>query len=103
MKAEITPEIIFLKIKDIYIYKKSFQTFRFPSLLHTHRLICHKEGLATDARALQALVEKADGDIRTCLNTLQFLRSKMSILRHNDVKHLTVGQKDTSKSQYEIW
>ena len=33
--------------------------------------ICDEEGLETDLRALCLLAEMTDGDVRSCLNTLQ--------------------------------
>jgi hypothetical protein len=50
-----------------------FNIKRVPSTVIAQRLksICSQEGLSADIRTLCALVDAADGDIRTCLNTLQ--------------------------------
>lgn len=44
-----------------------------PTLTIAKRLqeICDNEGLDTDLRALGLLCDMADGDLRSCLNTLQ--------------------------------
>jgi chromosome transmission fidelity protein 18 len=73
--------------------------------------ICTLEGLLTDMKTLQALVEKADGDIRVCLNTLQFLfkrdhskGGKKFCLTHDMVKELDLnGKKDEHESIFSIW
>jgi chromosome transmission fidelity protein 18 len=38
--------------------------------------ICARQRIQTDARALMALCELADNDIRSCLNTLQFMQAQ---------------------------
>ncbi len=51
-----------------------------PSPSHTHserlRVICRRERIETDTRALLAMCELADNDVRSCLNTLQFLKAQ---------------------------
>lgn len=44
-----------------------------PTLTIAKRLqdICDNEGLDTDLRALSLLCDMTDGDLRSCLNTLQ--------------------------------
>ncbi|KAL3639772.1 hypothetical protein CASFOL_014740 [Castilleja foliolosa] len=42
-------------------------------------------------------------DIRSCLNTLQFLNKKKEILNVLEISSQVVGRKDTSKSAFEIW
>ncbi|GJN08363.1 hypothetical protein PR202_ga26274 [Eleusine coracana subsp. coracana] len=52
------------------------------SLFYLFRLkyICKKEGFKTSAIALSALAEYTECDIRSCLNTLQFLNKKRAAL-----------------------
>jgi chromosome transmission fidelity protein 18 len=47
---------------------------------------------------MMALCEKADNDIRTCLNTLQFIHRKSSDLTLSAVQAVALGQKDSHKS-----
>jgi len=61
------------------------------------------EQLKADINALLALCERTDNDIRSCLNTLQFVRRKQKELTLRDVQSMTVGQKDTQKSLFSVW
>ncbi|KAJ3174600.1 hypothetical protein HDU87_007082 [Geranomyces variabilis] len=65
--------------------------------------ICRWEGLAADLRTLTALCEMADGDIRSCLNTLQFLRKKTAILTLDVLHGVDVGQKDVGRGLFVVW
>ena len=65
--------------------------------------ISRKERLSTDMTALLALCEKTDNDIRACLSTLQFFKSKGKELRSSDVQKANIGQKDVQKSQFSVW
>jgi chromosome transmission fidelity protein 18 len=95
--------------------------FRKPSvsmLSKRLKMICDYEGLRVDSRALSLLCEKADCDIRTCLNTLQFLHRQQKqlhdptsstkkqssrIITMNMIRNLNVGLKDTQKSIFTVW
>jgi len=61
------------------------------------------EQLKADINALLALCERTDNDIRSCLNTLQFVRQKQGELTIRDVQSMTVGQKDSQKSLFSVW
>ncbi|XP_059092266.1 chromosome transmission fidelity protein 18 homolog isoform X2 [Tigriopus californicus] len=65
--------------------------------------ISRKENLLTDTTALNALCEKTENDIRSCLSTLQFFKSKGKPLRTMDVQQANVGQKDSQKSHFSVW
>ncbi|QCE05592.1 chromosome transmission fidelity protein 18 [Vigna unguiculata] len=65
--------------------------------------ICKKEGMKASAIALTALAEYTECDIRSCLNTLQFLSKKKEDLNVFDIGSQVVGQKDTSKNVFDIW
>ncbi|PSS24093.1 Chromosome transmission fidelity protein [Actinidia chinensis var. chinensis] len=67
------------------------------------KYICNKEGLKTSSIPLAALAEYTDCDIRSCLNTLQFLHKKKETLNVLEINSQVVGRKDTSKSVFEIW
>ncbi|KAI9007309.1 P-loop containing nucleoside triphosphate hydrolase protein [Gaertneriomyces semiglobifer] len=81
-------------------------TFRTPPLkILARRLheICAWEGLKTDMPTLTALCELTEGDIRSCLNSLQFLRQKTTLLTIDMVSNLNVGHKDMSKGLFKVW
>ncbi|KAM6940353.1 chromosome transmission fidelity protein 18 homolog isoform 2-T2 [Xenentodon cancila] len=76
-----------------------------PSRL-TQRLaeISLHEGLKADAGALLTLCEKTDNDIRSCINTLQFLHGRgVKQLDTKTVQHVSVGQKDQNKGLFHLW
>ncbi|XP_063961943.1 chromosome transmission fidelity protein 18 homolog [Lytechinus pictus] len=59
--------------------------------------------LQTDLTSLMALCVKADNDIRSCLNTLQFLQQQGKPVTLGLIHSLNVGQKDQHKSLYTVW
>eukprot|EP00261_Vitis_vinifera_P032295 XP_019073538.1 PREDICTED: chromosome transmission fidelity protein 18 homolog [Vitis vinifera] len=61
------------------------------------------EGLKTNSTALAALAEYTECDIRSCLNTLQFLNKKNQTLNVFEISSQVVGQKDMSRSIFDIW
>ncbi|KAL4312022.1 hypothetical protein GQ457_01G023010 [Hibiscus cannabinus] len=67
------------------------------------KYICNKEGMKTSSIALTALAEFTDCDIRSCLNTLQFLHKKKEALNVMDISSQVIGRKDISKSAFDIW
>ena len=71
----------------------------------TQRLqdIASREKMRTDMTALMALAEKTDNDIRSCLSTLQFFKSRGKYMRAVDVHKTNIGQKDVHRSLFSIW
>jgi chromosome transmission fidelity protein 18 len=67
------------------------------------KTICEIEGLKADSRSLNTLSEVTGCDIRSCLNSLQFIKSKSSILDDAMVKQATVGIKDSGTSLQRVW
>ncbi|KAK7279105.1 hypothetical protein RJT34_24149 [Clitoria ternatea] len=67
------------------------------------KYICNKEGMKATAIALTALAEYTECDIRSCLNTLQFLSKKKETLNAFDIGSQVVGQKDMTKNVLDIW
>uniref|UniRef100_F6HCZ5 Chromosome transmission fidelity protein 18 homolog n=1 Tax=Vitis vinifera TaxID=29760 RepID=F6HCZ5_VITVI len=67
------------------------------------KYICNMEGLKTNSTALAALAEYTECDIRSCLNTLQFLNKKNQTLNVFEISSQVVGQKDMSRSIFDIW
>ncbi|XP_024983880.1 chromosome transmission fidelity protein 18 homolog [Cynara cardunculus var. scolymus] len=67
------------------------------------KYICNKEGMRTSSVALTALAEYTECDIRSCLNTLQFLNKKKEVLNVLDISSQVIGRKDSSRSVFDIW
>ncbi|KAH9650059.1 AAA domain-containing protein [Citrus sinensis] len=65
--------------------------------------ICNNESMKTSSIALTTLAEYTECDIRSCLNTLQFLDKKKEILNVMDIGSQVVGRKDMSRSAFDIW
>ncbi|XP_067671435.1 chromosome transmission fidelity protein 18 homolog [Haliotis asinina] len=65
--------------------------------------IVREERIKAEMNALLALCEKSENDIRSCLNTLQFVRQKKQDFNLRVVQNLTVGQKDSHKSMFSLW
>ncbi|KAM4750097.1 chromosome transmission fidelity protein 18 homolog isoform 2-T2 [Anableps anableps] len=76
-----------------------------PSRL-TQRLaeISTMQGLKADTGALMSLCEKTDNDIRSCINTLQFLHGRgLKQLDSRTIQSISVGQKDQNKGLFYLW
>ncbi|XP_062210694.1 uncharacterized protein LOC133912120 [Phragmites australis] len=67
------------------------------------KYICKSEDFKTSAIALSALAEYTECDIRSCLNTLQFLNKKSVALNITAFDSQVIGQKDKSKSILDVW
>ncbi|GLB34690.1 putative holliday junction DNA helicase ruvB N-terminus [Lyophyllum shimeji] len=75
--------------------------FQRPADIHTVkrlRKVCELEGLEADSRALTTLVGVAKGDLRGCLNTLQFIKSRNQEVTESVVRNATVGMKEADTS-----
>ncbi|NWH93293.1 CTF18 protein, partial [Aegithalos caudatus] len=63
-----------------------------------------RQGMRADTGALLALCEKTDSDIRSCINTLQFLHGRgQRELSVQMVQTMRVGLKDQNKGLFSIW
>lgn len=58
--------------------------------------------LHCDMDAMVALCDKTSNDIRSALNTLQFLSKRTNRITSKIVKELNIGQKDMEKSVFTI-
>lgn len=67
------------------------------------KYICNKEGMKTSSIALTALAEHTECDIRSCLNTLQFLNKKNEVLNAWEIGSQVVGRKDMSRGVFDVW
>ncbi|KAM0788007.1 hypothetical protein ACM66B_006207 [Microbotryomycetes sp. NB124-2] len=66
------------------------------------RDICDDEGLRADAKNLMLLAEVAEGDLRSCLNTLQFIKRRSSVVDEAAIRSTLVGTKDTGTSLSQV-
>ncbi|XP_073698781.1 chromosome transmission fidelity protein 18 homolog [Garra rufa] len=66
--------------------------------------ITRRQGMKADTGTLMALCEKTDNDIRSCINTLQFLHSRgQKQLDQRSVNSVSVGLKDQNKGLFSVW
>ncbi|EIE90206.1 hypothetical protein RO3G_14917 [Rhizopus delemar RA 99-880] len=65
--------------------------------------ICENEGLETDLGTLRMLAETADGDLRSCINTLQYIRSTSRVFTKNMLNDGGIGKKDSNQYLFSIW
>ena len=61
------------------------------------------EGLHSDLRAMMALCEMTQGDMRSCINTLQFIKRKTNKLTKESLMEVDIGSKDFSKNLFKLW
>uniref|UniRef100_A0ABM5F0V8 Chromosome transmission fidelity protein 18 homolog n=1 Tax=Pogona vitticeps TaxID=103695 RepID=A0ABM5F0V8_9SAUR len=82
----------------------SFPTTAQSRLVQRLQEITTRQGMKTDTGALMALCEKAENDIRSCINTLQFLYSRgKKDVTVRAVQAAQVGLKDQNKGLFSVW
>uniref|UniRef100_A0A4W3JWE1 Chromosome transmission fidelity protein 18 homolog n=1 Tax=Callorhinchus milii TaxID=7868 RepID=A0A4W3JWE1_CALMI len=68
-----------------------------------HEIVSTK-GMKADMGVLTTLCEKAENDIRSCVNTLQFLHGQgQKELSMRMVQTMKIGLKDQNKSLFSVW
>ncbi|KZS88374.1 hypothetical protein SISNIDRAFT_479953 [Sistotremastrum niveocremeum HHB9708] len=67
-------------------------------LVRRLREICEKESLSIDTHALNNLVNASHGDIRGCLNALQFIKSRNQPVTEPMIRAATAGMKESESS-----
>ncbi|BEI79796.1 hypothetical protein CcaverHIS002_0103250 [Cutaneotrichosporon cavernicola] len=72
-------------------------------LVERLRFICDRERLKADLRVLTLLVDLAGADVRSCLNTLQFIKSRSPVLTADAIKSSSVGAKDAGTTLNTVW
>ncbi|KAK9841303.1 hypothetical protein WJX74_003531 [Apatococcus lobatus] len=65
--------------------------------------ICARERIKADRQALLVLAERSDCDMRSCLNTLQFLSRQTKHIRVAHVRSIKIGEKDATQSAFKLW
>ncbi|GAA5854527.1 hypothetical protein JCM9279_000830 [Rhodotorula babjevae] len=66
------------------------------------RTICDSEELSTESKHLSLLVDTAEGDLRSCLNTLQFIKRNGSVVDESAIRNSSLGKKDTGTSASQV-
>lgn len=76
-----------------------------PAALVVKRLreVCEAEKLPVEARGLSLLSELTNGDIRSCLNALEFAKTKKIALTESAVRNAAVGIKDSGSTVHKAW
>ena len=87
------------KVADCF----SFKTAKCERLVKRLRDICRAESIHVPGNVLSALCKRTDNDIRSCLNTLQFLSCQKSRVTLQDLESNAVGHKDQKASLFEVW
>ena len=68
------------------------------------KTVCRNERLMLRSDALSLLCSRTDNDIRSCLNTLQFLASNgVRTLSRDAVVNTCVGHKDRKVAMFDVW
>ena len=69
------------------------------------KFICRQEQLIVRSDALSTLCNRSENDIRSCLNSLQFLAAHMgnSVISVDDLAKHDVGHKDVKSSLFTVW
>ncbi|KAN0064727.1 Chromosome transmission fidelity protein 18 [Thecaphora frezii] len=67
------------------------------------RDICDAEGVEADRRGLSLLAELTGGDLRACINALEFAKRKRLDLTEAAVRKAAVGIKDTGTTVQRVW
>ncbi|XP_070811382.1 chromosome transmission fidelity protein 18 homolog isoform X4 [Pituophis catenifer annectens] len=96
-------------VPALRLLKQQAFLLHFPSTLQSRLVqrlheIAVLQGMKADIGTLTTLCEKTDNDIRSCINTLQFLYSQgKKELNVRTVQTATVGLKDQNKGLFSIW
>lgn len=92
-------------LKALRDVARVFQFVATPPRTMAKRLteICRKEGLEPDRGAIAQVVEIADGDIRSALNTLQFMQRKFGKISRDAITMAAVGHKDVGVTNFQLW
>ncbi|KAI8323084.1 hypothetical protein GQ54DRAFT_297026 [Martensiomyces pterosporus] len=65
--------------------------------------VCEREGVAADSWSLLELAKQNEGDIRSCLNSLQIISAHAKTLSSESLKGNAIGVKDVQRSLFTIW
>lgn len=65
--------------------------------------ICTRENLKADLRSIMLLVDLVEGDMRSAINSLQFMKTKTSVITAELVRSSCVGVKDMQKGLFPVY
>ncbi|KAJ2840117.1 Chromosome transmission fidelity protein 18 [Coemansia sp. 'formosensis'] len=65
--------------------------------------VCEAEGVPTDAWGLVELAKQNEGDIRSCLNSLQMISARTKKIDSETLRSSAIGVKDVQRSLFSIW
>ncbi|XP_053132152.1 chromosome transmission fidelity protein 18 homolog isoform X2 [Hemicordylus capensis] len=98
---QYVPSLRQLRQQAFLLHFPSTSPTRLVQRLHE---IAVRQGMKADMGALAALCEKTENDIRSCINTLQFLHSRgKKELNVRTVQTAKVGLKDQNRGLFSIW
>ncbi|XP_048349449.1 chromosome transmission fidelity protein 18 homolog isoform X2 [Sphaerodactylus townsendi] len=98
---QYVPSLRQLRQQSFLLHFPSTDPSRLAQRLHE---IAVQQGMKADTGALLALCEKTENDIRSCVNTLQFLHSRgQKEVTVRTVQTTNVGMKDQNKGLFFIW
>lgn len=80
----------------------SFQAPTISVIVNRLRGVCEIEGLRAESRALHALCEMSNCDIRSCLNALQMASQKTAYFDMSTLSHAMAGRKDLQQSMFHV-
>ena len=80
-----------------------FRSASNTQLIARLKTVCRSERMAADGSTLTSLANLSGQDVRTCLNTLQFVRAKSSVLTEASLESSGVGKKSIAKSSLQLW
>ncbi len=65
--------------------------------------ICTRENLKADLRSILLLVDLVEGDMRSAINSLQFMKTKASSITPELVRNTCIGVKDMQKGLFPVF
>ncbi|KAK0526840.1 Chromosome transmission fidelity protein 18 [Tilletia horrida] len=76
-----------------------------PLLVKRLKEVCAAEDMRADTRSLSLLVDLTQGDVRACINALQFLKTRSSSITEADVHGAAsaLGLKDGGANVHRVW
>ena len=81
----------------------NFRSTKTERLVKRLKDICRQENIHVPGNVLSVLCNRTDNDIRSCLNTLQFLACQRASITLHDLEGNSVGHKDQKASLFEVW
>ncbi|RQM18917.1 hypothetical protein B5M09_009725 [Aphanomyces astaci] len=72
-------------------------------LMQRMKFICKQENIRASNSLLSTLCDRADNDVRFCLNALQFASARTSAALTVSMIDSMMGRKDVSKGAFDVW